>query len=128
MNFLFKKGLIWVCVAVIYDGRVTTVENCVVDTGSATTAIDIDQIELNYSRPAKIRRLFGVGDGTQDVIVQNVDAFRIGVHNFKDVELEFGDLKGRFGIGGFIGNDILSRCNVNIDYTNQNLNLKSVTS
>ena len=102
MKFVFKKGLIWISVAVVYEGNRITVENCIFDTGSATTAIDIEQLHINYAIPAKIKRLFGVGDGTQDVICQRVETLCIGDAMISDIEIEFGDLKGRLGIGGFI--------------------------
>lgn len=42
MNFEFKDGLIWISVDLIYEGKLVRVDNCILDTGSETTAIDID--------------------------------------------------------------------------------------
>ena len=123
MKFKFQNGLIWISVTIIYERNPIQIDNCVVDTGSATTAIDIDQIEINYLKPSKLKRLFGIGGGTQEVICQNVDALKIGEIVIPEVELEFGDLQGRLGINGFIGNDILCKFNLHIEYKSKNLKL-----
>ncbi len=123
MDFTYRKGLIWIAISIIYIGKRVQVDNCILDTGSATTAIDIDQIALNYNIPAKIKRLFGVGGGTQDVICQHVEGIEIGETIIPDIELEFGDLKGRLGINGFVGNDILSNFDVFIDFERRLLKL-----
>ena len=73
MNFELKNGLIWISFFLNYEGNEIEIDNCIVDTGSATTAIDIDLVEFNYSKPANIKRLIGVGGGTQEVISQNVN-------------------------------------------------------
>ena len=42
MNFNFRNGLIWVSIDIEYGGEDIKIDNCILDTGSATTAIDID--------------------------------------------------------------------------------------
>lgn len=97
MNFVFKRGLIWVSITIVYEGQHIEIDNCIFDTGSATTAIGIDLIKLNYNLPSKIKRLFGIGDGAQDVICQTLDAFGFKGMYLQNIEMEFGDLKGRSG-------------------------------
>jgi hypothetical protein len=121
MNFEFRNGLIWLPVEIQYDGLMVRIDNCILDTGSATTAIDIDYIQFNYCKPAKIRRLFGVGDGTQEVVCQRIDFIRLGDDSIQNAEIEFGYFKSRIGISGFIGNDILSNFGVSIDFKNRNI-------
>jgi len=121
MNFEFRNGLIWLPVEIQYDGLIVRIDNCILDTGSATTAIDIDYIPFNYRKPAKIRRLFGVGDGTQEVVCQRIDFIRLGNDSIQNAEIEFGYFKSRIGISGFIGNDILSNFGVSIDFKNRNI-------
>ncbi|MCP4298939.1 MAG: hypothetical protein GY786_25480 [Proteobacteria bacterium] len=101
------------------------VENCIIDTGSASSAIDIGLVPFNYQKPALIRQLHGIGGGKQEVVVQSVDTVSIGTQTFKNVDIEFGDLKIDFGINGFIGTDLLSKFIVTIDFSNQELCLKS---
>ena len=127
MKFVFKKGLIGITISLVYEGQQVNIENCILDTGSASTAIDIDLVAFNYRIPARIKRLFGIGGGIQDVICQCVDTLAIGEKRIPNFELEFGDLKDRLGIGGFIGNDILSRFNIEINYSNRKPGRTDVT-
>jgi len=64
MKFEWNDGLIWVSVDVEYEGMNYTIDRCLVDTGSATTALDIDIVHFNFQKPAIITRLFGIGGGT----------------------------------------------------------------
>lgn len=108
MKFTRKDGLVWLSITLEYEGSNYTLENCILDTGSATTAIDIDLVDFNFQKPAIITRLFGIGGGTQEVISQKVDGVTIDTHSLKNVDIEFGNLHSELGINGFIGNDILS--------------------
>ena len=52
MNFNFRNGLIWISIDIEYEGENVKIDNCILDTGSATTAIDIDLVEFNYKKPS----------------------------------------------------------------------------
>ena len=120
MNFDWKKGLIWVDITLEYHGNKYHIQNCIVDTGSASTAFDIDLVEFDYSRPTQIKRLSGIG-GTQEVVSQKVESLSIGDIEINDLQIEFGSLQNSYGINGFIGTDVLSRFQVNIDFSNQEI-------
>ena len=47
MKFHFRNGLIWVSIDLDYEGKDVKIDNCIIDTGSATTAIDIDLVDFN---------------------------------------------------------------------------------
>ena len=126
MKFEYKNGLILLPVEIEYDKKLIRIYNCILDTGSATTAIDIDQIEFNYNKPARIRRLFGIGSGVQEVICQKVETLTINEFSIPGVEIEFGTLKSSLGINGFIGNDILSYFHVSLDYHKNELFLNPI--
>ncbi len=119
MKFKFKNGLIWVSVEIVYSGTKIKIENCILDTGSATTAFDIDCVNFDYSKPAKIKRLFGIGTGTQEVISQVVDKVTVDDKDVENQEIEFGDFSSKIGINGFIGNDVLKNFVLQIDYKSQ---------
>ncbi|HEX2957210.1 MAG TPA: hypothetical protein VHO70_10270 [Chitinispirillaceae bacterium] len=123
MKFSYKQGLIWTTVDLFYNGKWIPIENCILDTGSASTAIDIDLIDLNYSKQTKIKRLFGIGTGTQEVISQIVESIKIDSNIIENIEIEFGNFSSKIGINGFIGNDILSKFIVQLDYPACCLNL-----
>lgn len=123
MKFEFRQGLIWVPVILQFEGKLVEVDDCILDTGSASTAIDIDLVEFNYHKPAYLKRLRGLGGGTQEVVSQKIDLFQIGNQPFHNIEIEFGDIKADFGINGFIGTDILSRLNFIVDFVDQIITL-----
>ncbi len=106
-----------------YEGKAVRIENCILDTGSATTAIDIDLVDFDYRKPSAIRRLCGLGGGSQEVICQTISKLLTDKTELNDVEIEFGDIKSDFGINGFIGNDILEKFSVKIDYLKQEIDL-----
>ncbi len=58
MNFNFRNGLIWVSIDIEYEGEDIKTDNCILDTGSAITAIvDIDLVEFNYKKPSFVKGL-----------------------------------------------------------------------
>lgn len=125
MNFDWKQGLIWVSVKLCYEGQEFNIENCIIDTGAATSAIDIELIPFNYNKPAVVRQLFGIGGGKQEVVVQSVDTLTIGELSLKNIDIKFGDLNIDFGINGFIGTDLLSRFDVTLNFSTSEIFLET---
>ena len=119
MKFTFRQGLIWIPIEVVYEGQMVRIEDCIIDTGSATTAIDIDMIAFNFRKPAIIRRICGLGGGVQEVVAQAIELIKIGDASFSHVEIEFGDIASQFGINGFIGNDLLRHVCLTIDFPSE---------
>ncbi|HEW98484.1 MAG: hypothetical protein DRR16_03285 [Candidatus Parabeggiatoa sp. nov. 3] len=124
MKFEWKQGLIWINITLIYGGKTIIVPNCIIDTGSSSTIIDIDLVEFDYHKPAVIKRLFGIGTGTQEVLCQQVDKIIIDEFELDAVEVEFGAIKENLGINGFIGNDILSQFILTLDFKQKVIDLK----
>jgi len=126
MIFKWESGLIWISLDVEYEGQNYNIKDCIVDTGSATTAIDIGLVDFNYRRPAVIKRLHGVGGGVQEVVSQKVERLVFGEADLENIEIEFGDLQDDFGINGFIGNDVLSRFLISINYSKQEITFELI--
>ncbi len=124
MKFKWKHGLVWVSLILTYEGQAYTIDNCIVDTGSASTAIDIGLIPFNYQKPAIIRMLVGIGGGEQEVVTQEVDSLQLDREIFKNTTVEFGDLNADFDINGFVGTDLLSHFLVSIDFKKQEIQFK----
>ncbi|HAI69491.1 MAG TPA: hypothetical protein DCM38_08655 [Gammaproteobacteria bacterium] len=124
MKFESHQGLIWVPITVVYGSTPIRVPNCIIDTGSSTTMIDIDLVEFNYHKPALIKRLFGIGTGKQEVLCQQVDKVIIDQFELEAVEIEFGTIKENYGINGFVGNDILGQFILTIDFKQQIIDFK----
>jgi len=124
MNFNFRSGLIWISIDIEYEGENINIDNCILDTGSATTAIDIDLVEFNYKKPSFVKRLVGIGGGTQEVINQEVKKITIDQMSLENVEIEFGDIQADLGINGFIGTDVLRHFDINIKFSTKELYFK----
>ena len=82
MKFTFRQGLIWIPIEVVYEGQMVRIEDCIIDTGSATTAIDIDMIAFNFRKPAIIRRICGLGGGVQEVVAQAIELIKLAMPLF----------------------------------------------
>ena len=76
MKIIERDGLIFLPITLKYGSKVYNINDCILDTGSAGTVIDIDLIQFNPKIPAVLKRLHGIG-GHQDVVAQNVDFVRI---------------------------------------------------
>ena len=124
MKFEWKQGLIWINVTIIYGGKNIIIPNCIIDTGSSSTMIDIDLVEFDYHKPAPTKRLFGIGTGKQEVLCQQVDKLIIDQFELEAVEIEFGAIKENLGINGFIGNDILSQFMLTINFKQKVIDFK----
>ena len=46
MRFDWKNGLIWIEIEILYAEQNIKIDNCIVDTGSVSTAIDIGKRSL----------------------------------------------------------------------------------
>ena len=126
MIFTWKQGLLWIPIEIVYEGVPVKIKDCIIDTGSATTTLDIDLVNFNYKKEAVIRRLTGIGGGTQEVLSQKIDNLIIDNNSLYDITIEFGDITSTFGIKGFIGNDVLSKFNFAIDFTKYEIEFASL--
>ena len=125
MKFEFHQGLIWISVEINYEGQLIPVDRCIVDTGSATTAFEIDLVPFNYQKPALIKQLCGLGGGTQEVISQIIEGLSIDKTVLHQIDIEFGDISSNLGINGFIGNDVLSHFSFTVDFSRQDIEIHS---
>ncbi|MFQ5631919.1 MAG: hypothetical protein ACE5I1_24375 [bacterium] len=125
MIFDWRNGLIWVTLEIEYEGNTYEIDNCIMDTGSATTAIDIDLVDFNVKKPAVIKQLIGIGGGKQEVLAQTVNKVIIDQVELTNFEIEFGNFHKEHGINGFLGNDVLSQFTVTIDYAKRKIDFKS---
>jgi hypothetical protein len=126
MKFDLRNGLIWISIQIEYEGENIDIDNCILDTGSATTAVDMDLVEFNYKKPSFVKRLVGIGGGTQEVINQEVNKITIDHKSLENVEIEFGDIQADLGINGFIGTDILRHFDIDIKFSTQEVYLSQV--
>ena len=126
MNFDYRNGLIWISFVLEYDKKEVKIDNCILDTGSATTAIDIDLVDFNYRKSSIVRRLRGIGGGIQEVIEQEVDKIIIGDAQITNAKIEFGDIQEDMGINGFIGTNILNYFDIHMKFSKNEIEFKQL--
>ena len=126
MNFDYRNGLIWISFVLEYDKKEVKIDNCILDTGSATTAIDIDLVDFNYRKSSIVRRLRGIGGGIQEVIEQEVDKIIIGDAQITNAKIEFGDIREDMGINGFIGTNIFKYFDIHIKFSKNEIVFKQL--
>ena len=114
IHFELKDGLI-IVPAFFYYKQSEIVVNCLLDTGSAGTAVDIDVVELDYTRPSRIVEIAGIG-GNQEVVIQHTEVVRFCGRQIENVEIQFGDIASKFGFNAIVGSDLLSALGICIDY------------
>jgi hypothetical protein len=123
MKFRFEHGLIFVPIAIQYENEPGTIPDCIIDTGSAKTTLDSSLVNINYQKPTIFRRLLSIG-GYEETIVQEIDWISCGNKNISNMKILFGDLKNKYGINGFIGNDFFEKSRLIVDYINQELQIQ----
>ena len=76
MQFIEHDGLIFIPITLGYNSNIYQITDCILDTGSAGTIIDVDLIPFNHKIPSILKRLHGIG-GHQDVVAQQVDFIKV---------------------------------------------------
>jgi hypothetical protein len=117
MRIRLKNELAFVTVCLLFKGQSLTLEQVVLDTGSAGTLISVEKLlsfGLQLEPSDMIHRIRGVG-GSEFVFTKSVDRISVGelfLHNF---EIEVGALDYGFQLDGVLGLDFLHQVKAHID-------------
>jgi hypothetical protein len=122
MQFIEHDGLIFIPITLEYNSKSYQVTNCILDTGSAGTVIDVDLIGFNPKIPSILKRLHGIG-GHQDVVAQQVDFIKIENFGKENILVEFGDIKNSYRIKGILGTNLLRFMNFYLNFNQQEYDL-----
>ena len=117
MTMRMQKGLPYVQVSLIHHNQHKTLDNVVLDTGSAGTVFSADvllDIGLQLESDDIVREIRGVG-GSEFVFSKRVDCISLGKFELKDFEIEIGTMDYGFVIDGIVGINFLHRVGACID-------------
>lgn len=117
MKIRVQDGLPYVAIAVAHRGRRITLDNVLLDTGSAGTVLSVDQvltIGLQYEADDFVHRIRGVG-GAEFVFTKRADEVSLGELLVSDFEVEVGAMEYGFPIDGILGMDFLTKTGAVID-------------
>lgn len=117
MIIRLQDGLPYVTASLLYHGQQLTLENVLLDTGSAGTIFATERvstISLQYEPQDSIHRIRGVG-GAEFVFTKRIDHLFLGELHAHDFEIEVGAMDYGFAIDGIIGTDFLVQVRAVID-------------
>lgn len=117
MKIFLIEGLPFVSAVVGFQGRSLTLNNVLLDTGSAGSIFSADrlaEIDLSYAPEDELLRIRGVG-GVEFVFTKLVDHLAIGELRVDDFKIEVGAMDYGFLIDAIIGVDFLIEVGAVID-------------
>jgi hypothetical protein len=117
MKIQLVDGLPYTTVTLFHHNRQITLDNVLVDTGSAGTIFPTDQvltIGLRLERDDIVHRIRGVG-GAEFVFTKPVDVMALGGLRVNNFGIEIGAMDYGFQINGIIGMDFLLQIEAIVD-------------
>lgn len=117
MKVRLEGGLLYVTAELSYKGQTLTLNEVILDTGSAATLFSSDEVVKLGLVPEPrdpIRRIRGVG-GSEFVISKQLDFLSLGDLQRSSVPVQIGTMDYGFPIQGIIGLDFLLDAGAVID-------------
>nr|WP_239549182.1 aspartyl protease family protein [Scopulibacillus daqui] len=98
----------------------TLLSNVLLDTGCAASVFDTDELKkiglpLDYTAGQAVR-MYGIGGQSEWCYEQTIPSIFINMHEFKELKLQLGPIKSIYGFDGIIGNDIIMKIGMVIDF------------
>ncbi|MDD5794157.1 MAG: retropepsin-like aspartic protease [Clostridiales bacterium] len=120
VNFKLKYGLPFCSMDIRHKGRILTLDNILIDTGSGGTILKMDEVEkidISIDVTDSIESIQGVG-GSEFVYKKVIDEISLGEFCVNDFKVEIGVMDYGFNIDGIIGINFLKEINAVIDLKN----------
>jgi hypothetical protein len=117
MKIRIQGGLPFVTVTVSYRGRAITLENVVLDTGSAGSVFQTDrmtEIDIFPELDDDIIQIQGIG-GVEFVYTRQIEGITVGALQITDFVIEIGAMAYGFVFDGILGFDFLQQAQAIID-------------
>ena len=117
MKICVHDGLPFTKVLLKHRGRSVEVDRILIDSGSAGTVFDVDElakIDLLPELNDVIRTVFGIG-GTEFVVEKNIDQISLMSLELKNFPIEIGSVDYGFEMNGILGFNFLVRTKAVID-------------
>ncbi len=117
MKICVHGGLPFTKVFLKHRGKSVEVDRVLIDSGSAGTIFDVDElakIDLLPELNDVIRTVFGIG-GTEFVVEKNIDQISLMSLELKNFPIEIGSVDYGFEMNGILGFNFLVRTKAVID-------------
>lgn len=112
-----KYGLPFCSIDIKHKGRILTLDNILIDTGSGGTILKMDEVEkidITIDVTDSIESIQGVG-GNEFVYKKVIDEVSLGEFRINNFKVEIGVMDYGFDIDGIIGVNFLKEINAVID-------------
>jgi hypothetical protein len=121
INIKYEKGLVWLYAIITGKNNINLKIRCAIDTACAHTTIRTDLIDaLGYSAREAISLSNVISaSGNECGYLIKIQHLSINHLNFNLPIVDAYDLPEELGIDALIGNDILSKFTITIDYKNE---------
>lgn len=109
MKIHLHQGLGYVTVSLAYQGRSLTLNNILLDTGSAGSIFSVDkmlEIGMRLEPQDAIRRIQGVG-GSEFVFIKKLERLSLGEFSIRNFDVEIGAMHYGIELNGIIGMNFL---------------------
>ncbi len=117
MKLRLERGLLFTTVAIENNHQELILESVLVDTGSAGTIFQTEQLQrigILYDLEDEMHRIRGVG-GTEFVFSKQLERIRVGDLLMTDFQIEVGWMDYGFDLQGILGLDFLRAAHAVID-------------
>ena len=117
MKIIYKNGLIYTSLKIMYKGKAKIVNDVIIDTGAAHTIILPDavaELDVQPEVEDEFITMYGIG-GEQYAYRKSIEGIKLCEHELKDIEIDFGLIDDYGKINGLLGLDILLKLNVNVN-------------
>lgn len=117
MKFNIKFGLPFVSIELIFRGKVLLLEKVLLDTGSASTILNANRLEIIGVVPEEydvVDAIRGVG-GVEYVYTKQLDQLKLDQTILENFQVEIGNMDYGFDLDGIIGFDFISDAELVID-------------
>lgn len=117
LNLKIRHNLPFVTMKVEYRDKEKSLDNVLIDTGSASSILKAELVEdigIKLEPEDTIGSVRGVG-GSEFVYIKNIDSLSIGNLKVEDFKIDIGEMDYGFDIDAIIGMDFLQRTGAVID-------------
>lgn len=120
VSFKMRGGLPFVNVDLTVRGQIYRFDNILLDTGSAGTLFDADELSdigIKHEGSDVIATLSGIGGAKESVLLKQVERLAVGELVADDLTIEVGNLSNYgFGVRGIVGADFLAITRAILDF------------
>ncbi|MCP4754893.1 MAG: hypothetical protein GY866_28795 [Proteobacteria bacterium] len=126
MKISIKDGLPFIEVALIHNGQKIVLNHVLIDTGSAGTIFDVDELAKIGLLPEpkdSIYTISGIG-GSEFVVEKRIDQIILASIEIVNFPIEIGAMEYGLDIQGILGFDLLLKTQTIIDLSTLNIHSK----